>query len=124
MTQWEQFFEEKIRILAESNRVLDIGCGGMPMGKQLAAYKKLFEGKEYIVLDKHPKTPEVIKGDAHHLPFPDESFDAVICKSVLEHVENPFQVVSEIRRVLKSGGVAIIYIPFLFPYHAERGFYA
>lgn len=124
MTKWEQYFEEKIKILATSNRILDIGGGGMPMGKQLATYKRLFEGKEYIVLDKHPKSKDVIQGDAHRVPFLDESFDAVICKSVLEHVENPFQVVSEIYRVLKSDGVAIVYVPFLFPYHAKRGFYA
>lgn len=46
--------------------------------------------------------------DAHKLPFKQASFDLVICTEVLEHVVNPEQVVSEIERVLKPGGAAII----------------
>jgi SAM-dependent methyltransferase len=41
--------------------------------------------------------------DAHHLPFPDESFDGVVSLQVLEHVENPKQAIHEIARVLKPG---------------------
>ena len=42
-----------------------------------------------------------IIADAHSLPFPDESFDSVICQVVLEHVLDPVQCVAEIHRVLK-----------------------
>lgn len=55
--------------------------------------------------------------DAHNLPFPNRSFDAVFCLETLEHVENPEQVISEIHRVLKDDGYTIILVPsenFLF----------
>ncbi|HEY4499666.1 MAG TPA: class I SAM-dependent methyltransferase [Candidatus Paceibacterota bacterium] len=120
---WDTFFDEKIRIIAKQKRILDAG-GGQPFQKHLAPYKELFKAADYVVLDPNTSTaPNAVVGDIHSMPFPNESFDAVICKSVLEHVEDPFQATRELYRVLKKGGYGIIYVPFLFPYHAEPGFY-
>jgi SAM-dependent methyltransferase len=44
------------------------------------------------------------QADAHSIPAKDESFDLVFCRYVLEHVANPSQVLSEMRRVLNNGG--------------------
>jgi ubiquinone/menaquinone biosynthesis C-methylase UbiE len=44
--------------------------------------------------------------DGRNLPFPDAAFDAVFCHSVLETVGDPANIVAELRRVTKSGGVA------------------
>ena len=41
----------------------------------------------------------------------------------MEHVENPLVAVQEIRRVLKPGGRCLLYVPFLYYYHAELGYY-
>jgi hypothetical protein len=38
-------------------------------------------------------------------------------------VENPILAVSECKRVLKKGGKGIFYVPFLYYYHAEVGYY-
>ena len=46
-----------------------------------------------------------ISGDAHHLPFPDASFDVVHAHQVLQHVADPVQVLREMRRVAKLGGI-------------------
>jgi len=59
-----------------------------------------------------------VVGDAHHLPFKNDSFDLVICESVLEHVENPPGVLKEIYRVLKGGGKIYAITPFLQRYHS------
>jgi len=48
-----------------------------------------------------------IQGDAHALPFGDELFDTVYCRYLLEHVADPVQVLSEMRRVLRPGGRAL-----------------
>lgn len=45
------------------------------------------------------------------LPFRDQSFDIVTAKHTLEHVRTPKQALSEIARVLKPGGVALIVVP-------------
>jgi ubiquinone/menaquinone biosynthesis C-methylase UbiE len=51
----------------------------------------------------------LVPGDIHRMPFPDVSFDMVLCFSVLEHVS--LSSVQEIHRVLKPGGVFIAGIP-------------
>ena len=48
------------------------------------------------------------------IPFKDESFDTVICNHVLEHVENDMKGMSEIFRVLKKGGFAILQVPISY----------
>jgi len=48
------------------------------------------------------------KGDAEHLPFEDESFDAVVNRYVLWTVPNPKTAISEWNRVLKPGGKIVI----------------
>lgn len=56
-----------------------------------------------------------VKMDIHAIPFPDESFDVVLCNHVLEHVTDDLQALREIRRVLKPGGYAILQVPFFHP---------
>ncbi len=45
-----------------------------------------------------------VQGDALHLPFPDATFDRVICSEVLEHIPDDLGAMSELARVLKPGG--------------------
>jgi ubiquinone/menaquinone biosynthesis C-methylase UbiE len=48
------------------------------------------------------------EGDAHDLPFADESFDAVVCTYSLCNIPDPQRAVSEIKRVLRRGGRLIL----------------
>ena len=128
-TKTIQLLNEIIKKFPKKGKVLDVGCGsGYPVSKY-------FVNKKYNVtgIDISPQMIQIAKKivkkakfyvkDMTHLDFQNESFDAFICKSVLEHVEDPFQATRELYRVLKKGGYGIIYVPFLFPYHAEPGFY-
>lgn len=95
-------------------RVLDLGAG-------MAKYKEIIikNAVEYIACDlKDGKDVDVIC-DVTNLTFPQESFDTVISNQVFEHVDNPFAVTQEIKKVLKTGGNAIITAPFMFPFHAD-----
>jgi uncharacterized protein YbaR (Trm112 family) len=56
--------------------------------------------------------------DGHDLPFKDECFDGVVAQAVFEHVADPVRVASEVRRVLKPGGLIYADTPFLEPAHA------
>jgi SAM-dependent methyltransferase len=56
--------------------------------------------------------------DAHHIPLMDESVDAVLIQAVLEHVLDPGEVVGEIHRVLRRGGLVYAETPFLQQVHA------
>jgi SAM-dependent methyltransferase len=50
-------------------------------------------------------------GDICNLPFPDASFQTVIATDVLEHVDDDRQALSEVARVLRSGGHALLTVP-------------
>src|SRR3989344_4812340 len=128
---WDTFFEEKMRrIFSEKSSVVDIG-GGLRIDKEKnnrydperAWLASLAEKVDYKILDKVPDYHPDIVGDIHDLPFPDNSQDALICIAVLEHVEEPHKAVREMYRVLKPGGFCFIYVPFLYYYHAHKGYY-
>ena len=59
-----------------------------------------------------------IVADAHNIPFEDGSFDVIQTEFMIEHVKDPFQVASEVSRVLKPGGILYISYPFIHPYHS------
>jgi SAM-dependent methyltransferase len=104
------------RFIAElgAGRVLVVGGGmlGMGSGELLGTPSiELIETDIYI----GPRTRIVC--DAHQLPFADDTFDGVIIQAVLEHVLDPAQVVSEIRRVLRKGGVVYAETPFMQQVH-------
>ena len=68
----------------------------------------------YFGLDLDPGAPFVsVAGNVTEIPTSSAVFDAVICIHVLEHVENDRQALTEIFRVLKPGGWAIITVPIL-----------
>jgi 2-polyprenyl-3-methyl-5-hydroxy-6-metoxy-1,4-benzoquinol methylase len=58
-----------------------------------------------------------IHSPLHHIPVASDYFDAILCIAVLEHVENPEEVVPELHRVLKPGGHLVLEVPFLQPEH-------
>ena len=122
MTKWEKFFDEKIRKIAQEKNILDVG-GGFRFQKGLGKYQELFKEKNYQVLDKESSYQPDVVGDICQMPFPDESFDAIICKAVLEHVSEPQKAAREIYRILRKGGKSLIYLPFLYPYHVYQGAY-
>ena len=47
----------------------------------------------------------------HRLPFSNNTFDAVLCLHVIEHLKKPFNLLAEIRRVLKPSGVLVLMTP-------------
>lgn len=65
---------------------------------------------EYTTADLESPLADV-KMDVHEIPFESESFDVVFCNHVMEHVEDDIKAMSEIHRVLKPGGWAIIQSP-------------
>lgn len=56
-----------------------------------------------------------VNGDALRLPFPDGTFDRVICSEVLEHIDADTGAMAEVLRVLRPGGVLAATVPAWFP---------
>ena len=98
--------------------ILDVGCGMGLLLTELRAYGKV-EG-----VDVSPKSIEFCRqrgiqnvqvSAAETLPFANSSFDVVLALDVIEHVPDDSAVLREIHRVLKPGGVVVIFVPaFMF----------
>lgn len=58
--------------------------------------------------------------DGHDIPFPDETFDAVVAQGVLEHVLDPYRCAAEIARVTRTGGFVYAETPFMQQVHGDR----
>lgn len=62
------------------------------------------------------------RGDAEQLPFPDDSFDVVVCRLALHHIETPTQVVQQMARVCRPNGTVAV-DDLVVSEHPERGEY-
>ncbi|MTI21232.1 SAM-dependent methyltransferase [Fulvivirga sp. RKSG066] len=84
-------------------------------------FMKKFEekhGEGYITADLESPLAKV-KMDVHNIPFEENTFDAAMCNHVMEHVDSDVQAMTEIYRVLKPGGWAIMQVPFFSPIPEE-----
>lgn len=84
-------------------------------------FMKKFEeqhGDGYITADLESPLAKV-KMDILESPFPDNSFDVIMCNHVMEHVADDIKAMSEIYRMLKPGRWAIMQVPFFPPIPAK-----
>lgn len=104
--------ERFVRRFTSNEIILNVGSG--PTSIHLAA----------VNVDVYPFQNVDILAKAERLPFRDEVFDGVCCDQVLEHVEDPARVLTEIHRVTKKGGLIYLGVPFMFPLHPSPKDYA
>jgi SAM-dependent methyltransferase len=93
--------------------IVDVGCGQRPYEPLFASYAARYVG---VDVAPGPGTDVVASGES--LPFGEGTFDGALCSQVLEHVENPGAVLSELHRVLRPGGVAFVSTHGTIRYHA------
>ena len=102
--------------------VLDIGCntGGEAISLQRLGFDMTAVDINEVAVSIARERCEAFGGncpnflvfDAHDIPFPDDSFDAVVCWEVLHHFADLPRVLREIERILKPGGRGIAFEPF------------
>ncbi len=100
------YLERESGIFDGSKKVMHVAperCFIKRLGKTL--------GKQnYITVDLESPLATV-KANIEQLPFEDNSFDMIICNHILEHVDNDHKALSEISRVLRPSGSAILMCP-------------
>jgi ubiquinone/menaquinone biosynthesis C-methylase UbiE len=113
---WFHWVFDRLSALPENARILELGCGpgylwkecGQPIpaswnitlsdlspGMVDAAWRNL------VVIGRNFKFEQI---DAQSIPYPNETFDAVIANHMLYHVPDRKKALSEIKRVLKADG--------------------
>lgn len=115
-------FEEVSSLLEKvDGNVLDIGCAD---GMFTKVIHDKTHAKKVVAIDvlkksidwakkhwKKYKDMEFRVGDGEHLKFKSQTFDAVVALEVLEHVHEPIKVLTEIKRILKKNGYAVLLVP-------------
>lgn len=118
--------------LEPGHLVLDMGCGA---GRH--AFETFRRGARIVALDYSfdelvdvtrmfgamKEVGEVaddaaaigVRGDALHLPFPDDTFDRIIASEVMEHLRDDSGAMAELARVLKPGGIMAVTVPSWLP---------
>lgn len=105
--------------LKNGQKILDVGCGRGFYLKTLGALglKLNLHGidlnQKYLdVAQRIVKKPvHLTKAEATNLPFRKNSFDRIIASEILEHIPNDEKAISEIYRVLRPNGIAMITVP-------------
>ncbi len=110
----DEFWQE-ISKLSNDLEILDLGCGSGLFGKVLSEKFKQNKIKMVDIDDYrvHEKQKPFYQVDLsfEKLPFADNSFEVVTSFQLIEHLENPFNHLREVDRVLKPGGLFIISMP-------------
>jgi len=102
-----KFMKYASKQVKSGSRVLDAGAGVCP-------YKRFFnnvvyESTDYI--ESKTNRPHDFLCDLSNIPKKDNTYDAIINTQVLEHVENPQQVINEFYRILKQNGKLFVTVP-------------
>lgn len=102
-------------------RESDLGRGAMALPQLLHVapevalmrkFKKMYEREpeRYVTADLESPLADM-HFDIQHIPLADGSFDAIICNHILEHVESDRRALSEMFRILRPGGWAVVLSP-------------
>ena len=131
----EEWIWNKVLEIPAGQTILDAGCGDQ-------SHKKYCKHLTYVSQDfgkyngmgnssglqmgKYDYGNLDIVSDITSIPKSDESFDAILCTEVLEHIPDPIAVIKELSRLLKSNGILILSAPFcslthFAPYHFSTG---
>lgn len=102
------YLQEKTNFFTDKLKILHIA-------PELCFIKKFeaLHGNEYITADLESPLAKV-RLDIHDIPFEKGMFDVAFCNHVMEHVDDDIHAMSEIYRVLKPGGWAIIQSPVYY----------
>ena len=94
--------------LPNAQRVLDLGCDVGDLGRcrpEGVSVYGLDLNADRLERAKQFETVQAWDLDSPAaLPFPDDYFDAVVAKDILEHIQRPWQMLSQVKRVVRPGG--------------------
>ena len=105
----QEYVRKYLDALPAGTRVLDAGCGEGLLVEDYAARLSI------AGIDPNYASAHVQQASLTALPFPDGSFDRALCLDVLEHLTfgEQSQAASELFRVLRPGGEALVSVPNL-----------
>lgn len=109
---------EILRTLKKPCHVLDLPAGHGQFTDALRA-----EGFEVTPADINEERDDYVYADMNRrLPFADEAFDAAVCMEGIEHLIDPVNLLSELIRVVRPGGMVVVSTPNVLNYYSRLQF--
>ncbi len=99
--------------LGQARSVLEVGCGTGVIAAEVAGLSRAqitgvdIDAGMLAVARQEAPGLQLVQGDAHALPFPDSSFDLVLCHFLLLWLRDPARGVREMARVVRPGGTVL-----------------
>lgn len=90
-----------LRMLPDKGRILDVGCGDGLVDALIMRERHSVQIEGIDILVRPHTHITVTAFDGHTIPFPDNSFDTVMFVDVLHHVESPYLLLREAKRVAR-----------------------
>jgi len=109
--------------IKKPKKVLEVGSRAAVNQEEICDLRPLLSASEYVGVDMQKGTGVDVVADATALPFPDNSFDLLLCLETLEHCDEPWKVVAEMERVAKKNAVIILSSQQNFPLHMHPADY-
>lgn len=110
----QRMIRDFFRKNGRSTALLDLGCGPRPYYSVYSKYCDSSTGTD-LKDSPFPKHKIDIYCSATSVPLPDSCFDVILCTEVLHDIPEPFQLISEAKRLLKPGGKLLLTTPFVVP---------
>jgi len=90
---------------SRTGKLLDVGCG---RGEYVEIFNKLGFDAYGVDLEATADKTKRVDLETESIPYPDNFFNFIMCKSVIEHIRNVYHLMDEMYRVLKPGGKIVI----------------
>ena len=106
------WYDDMVSLITQKGLILDNGCGighlaeFLPMDNMVG-----FDISKGMLGKAKSRMNRLVRGDSQRLPFKDETFDVIFCRSLLHHLPDPCEGVYEMDRVLKKEGELIVSEP-------------
>ena len=111
----KDFRDKILNEIHEDDHVLDIGMAMRDRHKKIKS-KTL----ETLDVNDFGDYPDIICDICSDVSSLENRYNKIICIAILEHVYNPFLVVTNLKKMLKNDGVVYGYVPYLYHYHAPN----
>lgn len=112
-TQTKYYADRKKLINFLKGKILDIGCNEGDFHSYIEKQRQEVFGIDIEITNYRLN---VVKADAHHIPFKGDTFDSVFAGEIIEHLTNPATFLKEIERVLKTDGILVLTTPNINSY--------
>ena len=103
-----------LNLQGRAPRILDVGCGtgaNLEMLAQFGEAEGVDVSEDALAFCRARGLDRVKLGAAEQLPYADASFDLATALDVVEHLDDDLGGLSEMRRVLRPGGRALLFVP-------------